>query len=72
MKMMEWPIVLTCSLQYWRRTEEWSAILPFYALDRPGDPEVDNIRARSSTLEGMSEVVLSSVSSGGIPPTWGK
>jgi hypothetical protein len=40
MKMMEWPIVLTCSLQYWRRTGEWSAILPFYSLDRVRDSEV--------------------------------
>jgi hypothetical protein len=40
MKMMEWPIVLTCSLQYWRRKGEWSAILPFYSLDRVGDSEV--------------------------------
>jgi hypothetical protein len=36
MKITEWLIVITCSLQYWRRTEEWSAILPFYSLDRRG------------------------------------
>jgi hypothetical protein len=48
MKMMEWPIVLTCSLQYWRRTGEWSAILPFYSLDRLGGPEVDEIRCETN------------------------
>ncbi len=40
MRIKEWPIVLTCSLQYWRRTGEWSAILPFYSLDRIESPEV--------------------------------
>ena len=55
MKMMEWPIVLTCSLQYWRPTEEWSAMLPFYSLDRGVGYEVDDTHARSSTLEGISE-----------------
>jgi hypothetical protein len=34
MKIKEWPIIMTCSLQY------WSAILPFYALDQLKYPEV--------------------------------
>ena len=53
MKMMEWPIVLTCSLQYWRRTEEWSAMLPFYSLDRGGGSEVDD--AQRKTIHGGSD-----------------
>jgi hypothetical protein len=48
MKMMEWPIVLTCSLQYWQRTEEWSAILPFYSLDRVRSDRAREVRAKPS------------------------
>jgi hypothetical protein len=40
MKIKEWPIVLTCSLQYWCRAGEWSAIVPFHSLDRLKGPEV--------------------------------
>lgn len=40
MKIKEWPIVLTCSLVYWRRTGTWSAILHFYSLDGTKGPEV--------------------------------
>jgi hypothetical protein len=40
MRLKEWPIVVTCSLQYWRHTEEWSAMLPFYSLDRGMGSEV--------------------------------
>jgi hypothetical protein len=47
MKMMEWPIVLTCSLQYGRRTEEWSAMLPFYSLDRGAGSEVDETQSET-------------------------
>jgi hypothetical protein len=39
MKIKEWPIVLTCSLQYGCRTGERLAMLPFYSLDRLKDPE---------------------------------
>jgi hypothetical protein len=68
MKIKEWPIVLTCSLQYWRRTGEWSAILPFYSLDRREGSEVGEAECDAIESGRMSEVVLSSVSSGRIPP----
>jgi hypothetical protein len=54
MRMKEWPIVLTCSLQYWRRTGEWSAILPFYSLDRPKSSEAGDTR-RETISTGRDE-----------------
>jgi hypothetical protein len=47
MQVMEWPIVLTCSLQYWWRTGEWSAMLPFYSLDRGVGAEVDETQSET-------------------------
>jgi hypothetical protein len=67
MKMMEWPIVLTCSLQYWQRTEEWSAILPFYSLDRPKSSEVGDIQCETISTRRNERNVLSSVSDGSVP-----
>jgi hypothetical protein len=34
MKIKEWPIVVSCSLQYWCRTGGWLTNLPFYSLDQ--------------------------------------
>ncbi len=67
MKMKEWPIVLTCSLQYWRRTGEWSAILPFYSLDRLKSSEVGDIQCETISTGRDERSVLSSVSSGCVP-----
>jgi hypothetical protein len=55
MKMMEWPIVLTCSLQYWRRTEG-SAMLPFYSLDREVGSEAVDETQNETINDGLGKV----------------
>jgi hypothetical protein len=63
MRLKEWPIVLTCSLQYWRHTEEWSAMLPFYSLDRGmGSEVVDD--SQSETISAGFENVPPSLPQG--------
>jgi hypothetical protein len=47
MRIKEWPIVMTCSLQYLCSTRERLATLPFYSLDQLKSREavdVDGIR----------------------------
>jgi hypothetical protein len=62
MKMKEWPIVLTCSLQYWS-IGKWSAKLPFYSLDRLKGPEVDEPDSSAGFLEAAGR---SATKNGGV------
>jgi hypothetical protein len=74
MKMKEWPIVLTCSLQYWS-IGKWSAKLPFYSLDRLKGPELDEPDSCPGDFEAAGRRATnqreqnceSRVQSGGIP-----
>jgi hypothetical protein len=55
MRIKEWPVVMTCSLQYLSSTREWLAILPFYSLDRLKNTELVGIeRIRRETF-GISD-----------------
>ncbi len=65
MKIKEWPIVVTCSLQYWCRTGGWLASLPFYSLDqfkRPEDVKMnDTQRNIISTVTTANSAGVSSL-----------
>jgi hypothetical protein len=63
MKIKELPIVLTCSLQYWR-TGEWSAMLPFYSLDQLKGSEVNDTQCEIINTGSDEPSVLSSANAG--------
>jgi hypothetical protein len=61
MRIKEWPIVMTCSLQYLCSTREWLAILPFYSLDRLKNTEVVEIECIRRETSKISDDKRSNV-----------
>jgi hypothetical protein len=56
MKIKEWPIGVTCSLQYWCRTGGWLANLPFYSLDQgPEDVKMNDTQRNIINTVTMNE-----------------
>ena len=56
MRIKEWPIVMTCSLQYLRTTREWLSTLPFYSLDQLKSSETTE-PSISMTISGTLSVL---------------
>jgi hypothetical protein len=51
MRIKEWSIVMTCSLQYLCSTREWLAIRSFYSLDQLKSTEIGEGDIRCETFE---------------------